>query len=86
MWLCYIILMCISHFMIFAFTNDFLGSSVHGILQARILELVAISFSRGPSRLKDQTQVFCIAGRLFTICATTEALMTYYLLFILYLL
>ena len=33
--------------MIFAFTNDFLGSSVHGILQARILELVAIAFSKG---------------------------------------
>ena len=71
--------------MFFVFT-DFLDSSVHGILQARILELVAISFSRGPSRLRDQTQVFCIAGRLFTICSITEALMTCYLLFILYLL
>ena len=42
------------------------GSSVRGILQARILEWVAISFSRGSSQLRDQTQVFCIAGRFFT--------------------
>ena len=43
------------------------GSSVHGILQARILEWVAISFSRGSSQLRDQTQVSCIAGKSFTI-------------------
>ena len=42
------------------------GSSVHGILQPRILEWVAISFSRGSSRPKDWTQ-FSIAGRFFTI-------------------
>ena len=35
-------------------------SSVHGIAQARILEWVAISFSRGPSQPKDQTHIFCI--------------------------
>ena len=35
-------------------------SSVHGISQARILEWVAISFSRGPSRLRRQTYVSCI--------------------------
>ena len=46
------------------------GSSVHGIFQARILEWVAISFSRGSSRPRDQTQVFCIAGRFFTIRTT----------------
>ena len=45
------------------------GSSVHGILQARILELVAISFSRGSSWSRNQTQVSCIAGRFFTIWA-----------------
>ena len=45
------------------------GSSVHGILQARILEWVAISFSRGSFWLKDQTQVSCIAGRFFSIWA-----------------
>ena len=38
------------------------GSSVHGILRARILEWVAISFSRGSSRPRDQTQVSRIAG------------------------
>ena len=35
------------------------GSSVHGILQARTLERVAISFSRGSSLPREQTQVFC---------------------------
>ena len=43
------------------------GSSVHGILQARILEWFAISSSRGSSRPRDQTQVSHIAGRHFTI-------------------
>ena len=38
------------------------GSSVHGILQARILEWVAIFFSKGSSQLRDQTQVSCIAA------------------------
>ena len=38
--------------------------SVHEILQARILEWVAIPFSRGSSQPRDQTQVSCIAGRL----------------------
>ena len=49
------------------------GSSVHGIFQARILEWVAIAFSRGSSRPRDQTQVFCVAGRCFTIWATSES-------------
>ena len=43
------------------------GSSVHGTLQARILEWVAISFSRGSSRPRDQTQVSRIVGRRFTV-------------------
>ena len=47
------------------------GSSVHRILQARILEWVAIPFSRGSSWPKDWTQV-CTAGRFFTIWATRE--------------
>ena len=42
------------------------GSSVHGILQARILEWVAISFSRGSSQSRNRTQVSRIAGRFFT--------------------
>ena len=49
------------------------GSSVHGILQARILEWVAISFPRGSSQQRDQTWVSWIAGRFFTIWATGEA-------------
>ena len=48
------------------------GSSVHGIFQARVLERVAISFSRGSSWPRDQTQVSYIAGRHFTIWATRE--------------
>ena len=49
------------------------GSSVHGILQARILEWVAMPSPRGSSQPKDRTQVSCIAGRFFTIWATKEA-------------
>ena len=49
------------------------GSSVHGILQARILEWVAILFSRGSSQPRDQTQVSHIAGGFFTIWATRKA-------------
>ena len=39
------------------------GSPVHGILQVRILECVAIPFSRGSSRLRDRTWISCISGR-----------------------
>ena len=46
------------------------SSSVHGILQARVLEWVAISFSRGSSRTRDPTRVSCMAGRRFTLWAT----------------
>ena len=49
------------------------GSSVHEILQATILEWVAVPFSRGPSQPRDRTQVSCIAGRFFPIWATREA-------------
>ena len=48
------------------------GSSVHWIFQARVLEWVSISFSRGSSWPRDQNQVSCIAGRHFTIWATWE--------------
>ena len=50
------------------------GSSVHGILQARVLEWVAISFSRGSSWLRDRTRVSHIAGGCFAVWATREAL------------
>ena len=49
------------------------GSSVNGILQVRILEWVAISFSRGSSQPRDRTQVSHIAGRCFNLWATREA-------------
>ena len=49
------------------------GSSVHGILQVRILEWVAISFSRESSLPSNQTQVSCTTGRFFTNWATREA-------------
>ena len=49
------------------------GPSVHGILQARILEWVDISFSTGASRRRDWTWDSCTTGRFFTIWATREA-------------
>ena len=63
------------------------GSSVHGILQARILEWVAISFSRGSSRPRDRTQISHIAGRCFNLWAKakevpkSQILMQYFYLF-----
>ena len=45
------------------------GSSVRGIFQARVLERIAISFSRGSSRPRNQTWVSRIAGRRFTVWA-----------------
>ena len=50
------------------------GSSVHGILQARTLEWVAISFSRGSSQSRDWTQLSRIVSRCFTVWATREVL------------
>ena len=53
------------------------GSSVHGILQARVLERVAISFSRGASQLRDETHVSCVSctGRwIFYHCVIWKAL------------
>ena len=49
------------------------GSSVHGILQARMLEWVAVPFSRGSSWPRDLIWVFSIAGRFFTISGTEAA-------------
>ena len=46
------------------------GSSVHGIFYARILEWIAIPFSKGSSQLRDRTRVSCIVGRYFTVLAT----------------
>ena len=53
------------------------GSFVHGILQARTLEQVAIPFSRGSFQPRDWTWVSCVASRFFTIWATREARIFY---------
>ena len=50
------------------------GSSTHGIFQARILEWVANSFSRGTSQPRDWTLVSSTTGRLFIVWATREVL------------
>ena len=63
------------------------GSSVHRYLQARILEWVAIPFSRGSSWPRNWTQISCTAGKFFTIWATREAPITsidFYINFISY--
>ena len=49
---------------------DPMDYTVHGILQARILEWVAVPFSRGSSQPRDWTQVSCLAGGFFTSWAT----------------
>ena len=68
---------CVSHSVMSTFCNPMdcspPGSSVREILQARLLEWVAIFFSRGSSRPRDWIWVFCIAGRFFTIWVTSEA-------------
>ena len=48
------------------------GSSVHGIFPARVLDWVAISFSRESSQLRDRIRVICIVGRCFIVWATRE--------------
>ena len=50
-----------------------LGSFVHGISQAQMLEWIAIPFSKGPSQLSDWTWVSCISGGFFTIWAVGKA-------------
>ena len=52
---------------------DPMDYTVHGILQARILEWVAFPFSRGSSPPRDRTQVSRIGGRRFNLWATREA-------------
>ena len=47
--------------------------TVHEILQARILEWIAFPFSTGYSHPRDQTQVSCTAGGIFTVWAVKEA-------------
>jgi len=59
----------LSHVQLFVTSLDY---TVHGILQARILEWVAFSFSRGSFQPRVKTQVFHIAGELFTSWDTGE--------------
>ena len=63
---------CVQLFVI-PWTVGLPGSSVRGILQARILEWVAMPSSRGSSQPRDWTQVSYIAGGFFTTWATREA-------------
>ena len=51
-----------------------LSSSIHEILQARVLEWVTVSFSQGSSQAGDRTQVSCIAGRFFTNWASSSSI------------
>ena len=67
------------------FDRSLPGSSVHGILQTRIPEWVAISFSRKPSQPGNQTQVSRIVGRLFTYWAAWEACVYIYIYVYVYL-
>ena len=52
---------------------DPMDYTVHGILQARVLEWVAFPFSRGSFQTRNRTQISHIAGRFFTSWATREA-------------
>ena len=53
------------------------GSSVHGILQERILKWIAVSFSRGSSQPRDQTTISCLAGGFSYHWAVREVLWTH---------
>ena len=59
--------------MLFTQSCTTLWPHVHGILQARTMEWVAISFSRGSSQTRDWAQISCTAGRFFTTWTTREA-------------
>ena len=68
--LCKVKYSLLSHFQLFVtpWTVSLPGSFVHRIFQASILERVAISFSRGSSRPRDQTCVSCIGRQIFNHC------------------
>ena len=77
----------LSHVWLFAtlWTVAYQGSPPIGwIFQARLLEWAAISFSRGSSRLRDQSQVSRIVGRCFTVWATREYILSPAFLYIFY--
>ena len=58
-----------------------LGSSVHGILQVRILDWVAIPFSTGSSQPRHWTSISCTGGKLFTFWATREYIYIFFFRF-----
>ena len=60
------------------------GSSLHGILQPRVLEWVAISFSTGSSQPRVQTRVSCIPGRRFNLWATRRSLLIIFFILLLF--
>ena len=72
--------MCVSHSVLSELHDpmdcSLPGCSVHGIRQEKILEWVAIPFSRASSWPKDPTRIFCTAGRFFMVWATREAQQT----------
>ena len=70
-----VVIQSLSHVQLFCDSMDcsLPGSSVHGILQARILKKVAISFSRGSSQPRDWTLISCTAGEFFYCWTTREA-------------
>ena len=82
---CVCVCLCVSHLVVsnslWPMDYSLPGSSVHGILQARILEWVTIPFSRGFSQPRDQTWVSHIAGKFFTVWATREAHTWYYIIY-----
>ena len=57
------------------------GSSLHGILQAGILEWVAISFSRGSAQPRDRTRVSCVGGGCYNLWATKDMFLESQMLF-----
>ena len=71
MYVCVCVCVCVcelvSHVQLFviSWTVASPGCFFHGIRQARVLEWIAISFSRGTSQLRAQTLICCIAGRFF---------------------
>ena len=65
--LCVVSYSVVSNFCVTPWTVAYQLPPSMGILQARILEWVVMPFSRGSSQPRDQTQVSCIAGGLFTV-------------------
>ena len=80
-----VLLLRVSHSVIWLFATHGLyplGSSAHGIFQVKILEWIAILFSRASSQHKDRTGVSRVAGRFFTVWSTREAWFIYIYIYI----